>query len=210
MTTKDSVHSQRTWARIAGLLYWIVLVVDLTGMQIHSMTMGRSLMLTGSLLTVPLALGLYHAVRPVQATFALGALCFRLSEAALGVLSTVAGFPSVRSWLADSSLGMALLHLAHWDSATAFAAFLFTMGSTIFFGLFVKSQYIPAALAWLGLFASVLALAACLIHLFHPAFPAMTMYAWSPMLLAETSTGLWLLIKSVKVTNKLQSGALPF
>lgn len=171
-------------------------------MQIHSRTMGGSLMLTGSLLTVPLALGLYHAVRPVQAALALGALCFRLSEAALGVLSTVAGFSRVRSWLADSSLGMALLHLAHWDSATAFAAFLFTMGSTIFFGLFVTSRYIPAALAWWGLFASVLALAACLIHLFYPTFPAMTMYAWAPALLAETSTGLWLLIRSVNVANE--------
>src|SRR5229473_3067192 len=124
MTTDHAVRSQRAWARIAGLMYWIVL-------------------------------------------------------------------------LADSSLGTLLLHLAHWDNKTAFAAFVFTIGSTIFFYLFVKSGSIPRVLAWWGLFASVVAMAACLMHLLQPSFPAMTMYAWIPMLLAETSTGLWLLIKSV-------------
>jgi hypothetical protein len=39
------------------------------------------------------------------------------------------------------------------------------------------------------------------VHLLRPSFPAMTMYLWIPMLLAETSTGLWLLIKSVKVAD---------
>ena len=198
MTTDPAVRSQRAWARIAGLMYWIVPVTDLTGMQLHSTAMGRSLTLAGSLFTVPLALGLYYAVRPVQTALA---LCFRILEAALGFISTVAGFTVVRTQLADSSLGTSLLHLAHWDNKTAFAAFVFTIGSTIFFSLFVKSGYISRVLAWWGLFASVVAMAACLMHLLQPSFPAMTMYAWIPMLLAETSTGLWLLIKSVKVAD---------
>jgi hypothetical protein len=182
-------------------MYWIVLVADLAGMQLHATAMGRPLTLAGSLFTVPLALGLYHAVRPVQTALAASALGFRLLEAALGFISTMAGFTVVRTQLADSSLGTSLLHLAHWDNTTAFAAFVFTIGSTIFFYLFVKSGYIPRVLAWWGLFASVVAMAACLMHLLQPSFPAMTMYAWIPMLLAETSTGLWLLIKSVKVAD---------
>jgi hypothetical protein len=182
-------------------MYWIVLIADLAGMQLHSTAMGRSLTLAGSLFTLPLALGLYQAVRPVQSALAASALGFRLLEAVLGFISTGAGFTVVRTQLADSRLGTSLLHLAHWDNTTAFAAFVFTIGSTIFFYLFVKSGYIPRVLAWWGLFASVVAMAACLMHLLQPSFPAMTMYAWIPMLLAETSTGLWLLIKSVKVAD---------
>lgn len=199
MTTNHTVRSQRAWARIAGLMYWAVLVVDLTGMQLRSPAGSRSLMLAGSLLTVPLALGLYFAVSPVQNALAASALGFRLTEAVLGLISTMAGFAGVKAAFSHSALGTALLDIARWDDTTAFAAFVFTIGSTIFFCLFVKSGYIPRVLAWWGLFASVVAMAACLTHLLRPAFPAMTIYAWLPMLLAETSTGLWLLIKSVKV-----------
>jgi hypothetical protein len=56
MATNHTLRSQRAWPRVAGLMYWAVLVVDLTGMQLHSPANSRSLMLTGSLLTVPLAL----------------------------------------------------------------------------------------------------------------------------------------------------------
>lgn len=201
MIANPAIRSQRAWARIAGLMYWIVLVADLAGMQLHATAMGRPLMLAGSLFTVPLALGLYHAVRSVQAALARSALLFRLLEAALGSMSTVAGFMVVRTRLADSSLGASLLHIVDWNNTTAFPAFVFTIGSTIFFYLFVKSGYIPRVLAWWGVFASVVAMAACLVHLLRPSFPAMTMYPWIPMLLAETSTGLWLLIKGVKVAD---------
>ena len=201
MSANPAIQSQRAWARIAGLMYWIVLAADLAGMQLHSTAMGRPLMLAGSLFTVPLALGLYYAVRPVQAALAASALLFRLLEAALGSMSTAAGFVVVRTRLADSSLGAFLLHIAHWNNTTAFSAFVFTIGSTIFFYLFVKSGYIPRVLAWWGVFASVVAMAACLVHLLRPSIPAMTMYPWIPMLLAETSTGLWLLIKSVNVAD---------
>jgi hypothetical protein len=201
MVTKNHARSQRAWARLAGLMYWLVLVVDLSGMQLRSVAVSRSLMLAGSILTIPLALGLYYALRPVQNVLALSALGFRLAEAVLGTISTLAGFAGVRAELARLDLGGKLLDLARWDNGTNFAAFVFTIGSTILFYLFLKSEYIPRILAWLGLFASVLAFSACLTHLLRPAFPAMTMYAWLPMLLAETSTGLWLVIKSVKVAS---------
>lgn len=198
---KQDVRSQRAWARVAGLMYWLVLVLDLSGMQLHATAAGRPLMLAGSVFTIPLALGLYRALRPVQTVLASSALGFRLAEATLGILSTLKGFAGVHAALSGFSFGETLLDLARWDGRTAFSAFVFTIGSTIFFYLFVKSAYIPRVLGWLGLCASLLALAACLTHLLRPAFPAMTMWAWLPMLLAETSTGLWLVVKSVKVAN---------
>ena len=199
MLTSYTVQSQRAWARVAGLMYWLVLVVDLTGMLGNSAVWSRPLMLAGSLFTVPLAFGLYYALKPVQTMLAGAALGFRLLEAALGIAGIVAGFAGVRARLAGTGFATALYTLVQWDHATNFSAFVFTVGSTIFFYLFVKSAYIPRVLAWWGLFASLLTLAACLTHLLSPAFPAMTMYAWAPMLLAETSTGLWLLCRSVRI-----------
>lgn len=198
MPPDNDVRSQRIWARVAGLMYWVVLILDLSGMQIHS-PVGRSLLLAGSLFTIPLALGLYYAVRPKQTLVAASALLCSLLEATLGTISVVAGYAGIQAQLSGTSVGKVFLHLAEWDDSTNFAAFVFTIGSTIFFYLFVTSGYIPRILAWWGLFSSVLALSACTAHLFRPAFPSMTMYAWTPMLLAETSTGLWLLLKSVNV-----------
>ena len=180
-------------------MYWVVFVVDLTGMNVPPSNLHSSLMLSGSLFTILLALGLYYAVRPVHAMSALTALACRLIEAALGVVSCVAGFPAIHPRLADSSLGTALLQLATWGDSTNFAAFIFSVGSTIFFSLFLKARSIPRLIGFWGLFASVLAMSACFTHLISPSFSSMAMWAWIPMLLAETSTGLWLLIKSVKV-----------
>lgn len=201
MTPDDSLRSQRAWARVAGLMYWVVLVVDLAGMNVRPSNLHSSLMLSGSLFTVLLALGLYYAVRPVHALLAILALTCRLIEAALGVVSCLAGFPSVHPRLADSTFGTALLQLASWGDSTNFAAFIFTVGSTIFFSIFLKARSIPRLLALWGLFASLLAMSACFTHLVTPSFSSMAMWAWIPMLLAETSTGLWLLIKSVKVAQ---------
>jgi hypothetical protein len=104
MATKQDVRSQRAWARIAGLMYWLVLLVDLSGMQLRSATVSRSLLLAGSIFTIPLALGLYYALRSVQNALALSALGFRLVEAALGILSTLAGFAGVQAGLERLSL----------------------------------------------------------------------------------------------------------
>lgn len=206
MVTKQDVRFQRAWARIAGLMYLLVLVLDLSGMQLRSASASRPLLLAGSVLTIPLALGLYYALRPVQHALALSALGFRLVEAALGIVSTLIGFAGVQPELARVSLGGALLDLARWDDRTAFAAFVFTIGSITFFYLFVRSVYIPRILSWLGLFASILAFSACLAHLLRPAFPATIVYAWLPMLLAETSTGLWLSIRSLRVADGFEEG----
>ena len=155
--TADGVaRSQRAWARIAGLMYWSVLRADLTGLQLHS-SVGRWLMFAGSLLTVPLAFGLYYALRPAGQALASGGLWFRLLEAALGLLSAATGFAIAESGLIGSSFGRAVLKFVHWNDGTAFGAFVFTIGSTIFY-LFVKSGYIPPVFAWLGLLASVIAM----------------------------------------------------
>jgi len=154
-------------------------------------------MLTGSLLTVPLALGLYFTLKIFQPIMAAFALACRLLEAVVGIAATIAGCAAVRTALAASYPGKVALQLIAWNNATSFGALVFTIGSTLFFFVFLQSASIPRLLGWLGLSASLIAFAACATHLIRPQIPAMSMAAWIPMLLAEISTGGWLLIRAV-------------
>lgn len=199
------VAYRRLWARIAGLMYWLVFAFDFSGMSLGDRAKGHWLSLTGGLLTIPLAYGLYAALVPVQKAIARTAFGFRLVEIVLTLTSVIAAFPAVRSGLTDSGL----LRLAQWDDATGFPAFVFTIGSTLFFILFVRSRTIPLALSLLGLAASIVAFGACLAHLVRPAFPVFTMWLWIPIMLGELLTGAWLLIRSVRYAPSAVSvGAL--
>lgn len=120
---------RRMWARIAGLMFWLVFVFDFAGMKQSGTSTGHWLSFIGGLLTIPLAYGLYATVAPVHKSLAVSAFAFRLLEIALTLISVSAGFPAIRTALAGSSL----LQLAHWDNSTSFAAFVFTIGSTLFF-----------------------------------------------------------------------------
>lgn len=179
-------------------MYLLVLLVDLMGMQSSRPLLGKSLMLTGSLLTVPLALGLYYTLKVFQPITSGLALACRLVEALVGAIATLAGFEAVRTAAAGTNLGRATLELVAWNNATSFGAWIFTIGSTLFFFVFIRSASIPRALSWLGLVASLIALAACTAHLVRPHIPAMSAVAWGPMLVAEVTTGGWLLFRSVR------------
>lgn len=188
------VAYRRAWARVAGLMYWLVFVFDFSGMQAGDSAAGHWLSLIGGLLTIPLAYGLYAAVAPVQKTVAATALGFRSVEILLTLTSVVASFSAVRrAWA-----GSAFLRLAAWNNSTGFPAFVFTIGSTLFFLLFFRSRIIPLALSVLGVFGSLLAFAICLAHLVRPAIPVYAMAAWIPIMLGELLTGAWLLIRSVR------------
>jgi len=184
---------RRAWARIAGLMYWLVFIFDFSGMLLGRTSTGHWLALVGGIFTIPLAYGLYVAVAPVNRTIAAAAFGCRLIEIVFTLTSVMTGFTAIRTALAGSPV----LDIAHWDHSHSFSAFVFTIGSTLFFLLFFRSRIIPVAFSALGIFASVLAFGACLAHFVHPAFSAMSMWAWIPMIFAELGTGAWLLFRSV-------------
>src|SRR2546429_4687406 len=91
-------NSQRAYARAAGLFYLLVLAFDIAGLVITSSIegggdfgqtarnivasqglyrIGLSLALIGSISTIPLAIGLYVTLKPVDRNLALTALLFR-------------------------------------------------------------------------------------------------------------------------------------
>lgn len=82
--------------------------------------------------------------------------------------------------------------------------FFFAVASTAFAWLLLRGRMIPAALAWLGLVASVLLVA--LIPVQQLGFlggpmnwsSTATWIAWLPMLVYEIGLGFWLLVKGAK------------
>lgn len=225
---RTAERSQLSYARLAGLMYLVVLAFDIAGLVIGAGVTGGAgfadaaqrvaasetlfrislvLALGGSMSTVLLAIGLYVTVRPIDGNLALTALLFRSAEAAIGGMAIVGAFSGLQIYLQAGRAGAfdaaqlgALASLTSPGEGTAVPALLFCVGSTIFFYLFLRSTYIPKLLSGLGVFASVLYAAYWLLVLVVPSYPAaITVVASIPALVAEVSTGLWLLIRGVKV-----------
>ena len=227
MTERTAEHAQRTYARLAGLMYLIVLVFDIAGAVITSSIAGNGNFvetshkimasetlyriglccgLVGSLSTILLAVGLYVTVKPVDGNLAMTALLFRVAEAAIGGLGSVSAFATLQIYLAANHSSTfdanQLGALANLNSGvgTDVDAIFFSLGSTIFFYVFLKSTYIPRILSAWGVFASLVYATAWFVSLILPQYSATAVaYGSVPILLAEVSTGLWLLIRGVNV-----------
>ncbi len=134
------------------------------------------------------------------------ALLFRVAEAATGAMGIIIGFTILQIHLAanhanafdEKQLG-ALADLSS-GVGTQVSAIFFSLGSTIFFYVFLKSNYIPKILSAWGVFASLVYTTVWFVSLILPQYQApATTYGSLPILIAELSTGLWLLIVGIKV-----------
>jgi hypothetical protein len=224
---RNTESSQRAYARFAGLMYFLVLGFDIAGLLITSSIVGggnfveasQRIMasetlyriglccsLAGSLSTIPLAIGLYVAVKPADRNLAMMALLFRVAEAAIGGMGIIMGFTVLQIHLAANHANAfnanQLGALADLSSGfgTDISAIFFSVGSTIFFYVFLKSRYIPRILSAWGIFASLVYAAIWFVSLILPQYSATAAaYGSVPILIAELSTGLWLLIAGIKV-----------
>jgi hypothetical protein len=209
--------TQRNYARVAGLFYLLVLAFDIAGLVITSSIegsggfagiarnvaasetlyrIGLSLALLGSLCTIPLAVGLYVTLRPADTGLATLGLVFRSAEATIGGIGVFGSFAVLQAYLSGSQQAFDAQPLG---GASQIAAIFFCVGSTIFFWAFLKSGYLPRMLSVWGVFASVVYLTYWLASLIAPDLPgAVTIAASLPILVAEVTTGLWLLIKGAE------------
>jgi hypothetical protein len=225
MTDLDSGGTRIAYARLAGFLLLFVIFIDVLGMSLAGRLevagdiaataqrilaaewiyrLGLCCGLVGSLCTVPLAMGLYVALKPVNGNLALLALIFRLVEAALGAAQAMAAFSLLRVYSAvgphgafDARQLSVLKGILSSPAGTSIAAVAFSLGSALFFYLFLRSGCIPKALAALGLAASVLVTIVCFGSLVVPAYSTTLQYGWIPMAVAELWAGVWLLWKGV-------------
>ena len=169
---------------------------------------GLSSFLIGGLCTVLLAMGLYGVVKPINKNLALLALVFRLVEATLFGVVSIVSFSVLRLYTGADSMNVfdakQLPVLVSMSSDAGWAGFnigaiFFSMGSILFFYLFLKLNYIPKVLSALGLFGSVLVPIVCFWSLIMPQYAGMLQFGWMPVAIAEILVGLWLLFKGVNL-----------
>lgn len=147
-----------------------------------------------------LAVTLYALTSAHGATAAMLAMACRIVEGvliatslsdALGVL-WLAGEPVETSGEAHI-LASYLMRSEVTLTSTFFAA-----GSLLFACLFLRGRLIPAPLAWLGVFASLLLLIVLPPQLVGFLSDPMLAAAWLPMLLFEVPLALWLIVRGVR------------
>jgi hypothetical protein len=219
--------AQNKYVRMAGLMYLLVIAVFVTGLFLrssietsgtfldsshriasseHLYRIGISVQLSTMFLALWLAISLYVALRPANRNLALAAFSFRLGEIVLGTTWIILQFLSSSVHIATGHAGMfsvgqlnelsELISQASANSINVSAIFM-GMGSTIFFYLLLRARYIPRALSGLGIFASLLVIAACFAKLIFPEYTSILDFAFIPTGLSEVTTGLWLMVKGL-------------
>jgi hypothetical protein len=218
--------TRRTNARVAGFTFLVYIAVALTGMVLsskaasgegiaaklasiaqHASTMRVAIVLEliGCFCALVLAVTLYSITRDQDPDLALMAMVCRVAEGVIGAISLTRPFGKL--WLATaggagapdpaaaSALGAFLFKLP--DSTSDLGATFFAVGSTLFAYLLLRGRMIPAALAWLGLLASILAVACLPLQLVGVLGSPVTDLMWFPMLAFELLFALWLIFKGV-------------
>ena len=147
-----------------------------------------------------LAVTLYALTRDQDRDLALLGMLCRVAE---GVLAAT-GLPRSLQllWLAGASgnapdaattsaLGAYLLNGPGWGPSAIF----FAVGSTLFSWLMLRGRIIPAALAWLGVIASLAAVIGLPLNAIDALPDSATWFFWIPLALFEVTLALWLIVK---------------
>ncbi len=224
MTPPTDEPTRLRYARMAGGVYLLLIPLYMGGLMIANHAIGdgdfaeaaRSvaaqpalyrfgllLQLLCSVFTVVLAFALYVVLRPVDALLAQQAMIWRLAEAAVGATATVIAFGRPALYVAAAEAasltaeqGAAVTAMARAMHLGGFAAgiLFFSVGSTLFFTLFRRTDWLPRWLSALGVFASVLTAFVAIGLLVWPQ-ASFVEIGWLPIFVAEILTGLWLLAK---------------
>ena len=113
------------------------------------------------------------------------------------------------------ALAMLALTCRVIEAVSGEAAIFFAVASTLFCWLLLRGRLIPMALAWLGVFASVLLVVILplqLAGLFGGATSwsaSVTWIVWLPMLIFEVTFALWLLFKGVAMPATQNAALTP-
>jgi hypothetical protein len=153
-----------------------------------------------------LGVTLWALTRDEDQDLAMFALCCRVSEGVIGAASAVdtLGLLSVATAASGAAAGniaaanaLGAVLLEQGGLGMPITAFCFAVGSMLFSWLFLRARTIPVALAWLGVFASILLVVLLPAQLAGGIGAPVTLFMWLPMLVFEVALALWLLIKGV-------------
>ncbi len=219
--------TRKTNARLAGFAFLFYIAVGLTGMVLdrratnaegtsaklallaaHAADVRTNAVLgvVMGLCALVLAVTLHALTRDEDSDLARFAMLCRVGEGIVGLagipsslgllkLATAAAAPGGVDPSAANALGGYLMSVG--DGGVLVCSILFAAGSTLFCYLFLRARTIPAVLARLGVFASVLLLVALPAQMGGVLAGPATGYVWMPMLLFEVAFALWLMVKGV-------------
>lgn len=222
-------QTQIFYARIAGFVYLLLIVLYMSGEFLISGIVGDSdfaataqsvvaserlyrtalvLQLITTVSTVVLAYALYITVRQVNERLAQMAMFWRLGESFIGAVVVILSFVKLRIYTAANTVGgleldqwQALMTLARSAGSTGFnfSTLFFGIGSIVFFHLFLKAGYLPKVQSVFGIFASILVVLTSLSGLVFPEHGDIIQFGWVPMFISEIVTGLWLLFRGIRI-----------
>jgi uncharacterized protein DUF4386 len=206
--------TQRHYARLAGFLFLWLIATGLTEAITLSRIVGSGTFaeraarvaasqrlyrialcsgLVETLSVLVLAFALYVTLEPVDRFLAQMAMYWRFTEGFIGAVGVIFGFARLGAYTTQSQ---ALVDLTRNAGAAVFniAALSFSIGSALFYYVFLKSRYIPRILSGFGLFASAVVTILSFVGLISPDDAAKFQYVeWAPMAVAEVVTGFWLM-----------------
>jgi uncharacterized protein DUF4386 len=224
--------TRRTNARVAGVAFLAYIAAALTGTILErsaargegiaatlagiaqhapAMRLAAVLQLIGCFCALVLAVTLYAITRDVDPDLALLAMTCRVAEGVIGAVSlprtlgklwlaTAAGADAPDA-AAAGALGALLIRLpATWDFTLP--AIFFAVGSTIFACLLLRGRIVPAALARLGVLASILVVVILPLELVGIIFGLVNKAMWLPMLVFEVWLALWFIVKGAAVPGR--------
>jgi hypothetical protein len=165
----------KTNSRVAGVTFLVYIAAGLTSLiRDPGGLIGILLSFVECFSALVLGITLYAITREQDRDLAMLGMACRIGEGLLGAMS-----------------------LATKTGTMLVGATFFAVGSTCFCWLFLRGRLIPTALAWLGLFASVLLVVTLPIDLAGMLPRILAQTIWLPMLAFEVPLGIWLTFKGV-------------
>ena len=228
--------TRTTNARIAGVTFLVYIAAGITSMVLYARaTEGEGvaaqlatiaqhetdvrvtilLNLLMNLSALVLGVTLYAITREQDRDLSMLAMTCRVAEGIAGMdvsgtlgLLWLASATDATALDAGSSSALAAFFLKMAKTMGASATF-FAIGSTLFSWLFLRSRMIPVALAWLGVFASILLVVLLPLQLAGLVGGPITSVMWLPMLVFEVALALWLIVKGANGAAQRQPDLAP-
>jgi hypothetical protein len=231
----DPTPEQRTYARLAGICFLANYVLQGTGDWVTILARSGEtfaekaryvaehyLLWRVSLLEVGLAwiaigvlaFALYAVLEPVNKRLAQLALCLRLGASFVGGASLMFRVAEARLYSASATEGLftpeqlqtLVAAMKRGASEGVELAWMFqAAGSVLFFLLFLRSRYLPTALARFGIFGSALVIAMSVAMFVVPQYIAELKLMGLPGFVAEVVIAIWLLVKGLRPRATVES-----
>jgi hypothetical protein len=224
----DVTLEQRTYARLAGIMFLLNYVLQGVGDSITILSRGSAtfaetarwaaesaVLWRVALLQVAtawivigiLAFALYAVLEPVNRRLAQLALVLRLGACFVGAASVMFRVAQARLYQASATADLftteqlrALVAVSQRGAgAGVTVAWMFMgAGSILFFVLFLRSRYLPRGLAGFGIFAYALLIPMAAAMFVYPERTNELKALGVPTFFTEVATALWLLLKGLQ------------